>query len=366
MPSASPPSVASFLPLSGVIAGQLQIQGRTNHSGITIQVAGLSTTTEADGRFSLAGVPAGSQFVEASLHGYLGVRATMCPVLAGETTTLSPVSLLGGDLNQDATINIFDLVALGAAFSQCPPPDPLMDYIPDGCINIFDLVILGANYSLSGPLVWTAATWSTPTPTMSPVSTATPTATPTVTATEVPADRALVARVVDGDTVELANGRRLRYVGMDTPELYSGPECYAVEATQRNRELVEGRWVRLEKDVRETDRYDRLLRYVWVDLGRGEFMVNGQLLLEGHAQVATYPPDVRYVDWFLELQRQAREAGRGLWSACVAPTATPTSSDALGLHQRRAGRRAHRGAALRGVPDRARAQFGAARLSELP
>ena len=66
----------------------------------------------------------------------------------------------------------------------------------------------------------------------------------------------------------------------------------------------------LEKDVSETDRYGRLLRYVYVD----DAMVNAVLVQEGYAQVSTYPPDVRYVDDFLALQRDAMDVGRGLWS----------------------------------------------------
>jgi len=179
---------------------------------------------------------------------------------------------------------------------------------------------------------------STPTGTCTPTATRTPkptqTSTPTyaetptwtVTATLTPTDQALCVRVIDGDTIELSTGQHLRYIGIDTPEM-TGPECYAVEATAKNRELAEGRMVRLEKDVSETDRYDRLLRYVWVNMPQGEMMVNAQLLVEGYAQVVTYPPDVRYVDWFLQLQREAREAGRGLWSACVTPTPTATATE---------------------------------------
>jgi len=74
---------------------------------------------------------------------------------------------------------------------------------------------------------------------------------------------------------------------------------------------VEGKVVRLEKDVSETDKYGRLLRYVWV----GDLFVNAELVRLGYAQVATYPPDVKYQDIFLKLQREARETGRGLWAS---------------------------------------------------
>ncbi|MCB0163783.1 MAG: thermonuclease family protein, partial [Anaerolineae bacterium] len=81
------------------------------------------------------------------------------------------------------------------------------------------------------------------------------------------------------------------------------------EATEANRHLVESQTVTLEKDVSETDRYGRLLRYVYV----GPVMVQEELLRQGLAQVSTYPPDVKYVDRFLAVQQVAQAAGAGLW-----------------------------------------------------
>lgn len=147
-------------------------------------------------------------------------------------------------------------------------------------------------------------------------------ATPTPTATATPSDRFLVIRVIDGDTVELSDGRRVRYIGMDTPET---GDCYAWEATQKNRELVLNKWVRLVKDVSEADRYGRLLRYVYV----GEAFVNAELVREGYAFAYTYPPDVAHADLFVQLQREAAEAGRGLWGACVTVTPTATHSPTM-------------------------------------
>jgi len=132
---------------------------------------------------------------------------------------------------------------------------------------------------------------------------------------------AQVVNVVDGDTVDVRiAGRKLRvrYIGIDTPETVHptrGEEPYGRVASDRNKELVSGQTVYLEKDVTETDRYGRLLRYVWLADGS---MVNATLVAEGYAQVATYPPDVRYLNRFLELQREARAEGRGLWS--LSPT----------------------------------------------
>ncbi len=124
---------------------------------------------------------------------------------------------------------------------------------------------------------------------------------------------ALVTRVVDGDTIELEDGRKVRYIGVDTPETKhptKGVEPYGYEASEANRRLVLGKRVLLVKDVSETDRYDRLLRYVFLDDGT---FVNLKLVEDGYARVATFPPDVKYADLFLEAERKAREEGRGLW-----------------------------------------------------
>jgi len=120
----------------------------------------------------------------------------------------------------------------------------------------------------------------------------------------------LVSRVIDGDTIELNSGERVRYIGINTPEITLGKnECFGAEASKENKKLVEGKYVLLERDVSETDKYDRLLRYVWL----GDVMVNQYLVAHGYAQVATYPPDVKYQKNFLEAQKIARESKIGLW-----------------------------------------------------
>ena len=75
-------------------------------------------------------------------------------------------------------------------------------------------------------------------------------------------EQALVIRVIDGDTIELQDGSRVRYLGIDTPET---DEYYYTEATAKNRELVEGKIVELQSGKRDQDKYDRLLRYVYVN-----------------------------------------------------------------------------------------------------
>ena len=118
-----------------------------------------------------------------------------------------------------------------------------------------------------------------------------------------------VVRVIDGDTIEIAGGAHVRYIGMDTPETYPKVEFYGPEAKAKNIELVEGKLVTLEKDVSETDKYGRLLRYVYV----GDVFVNGELVRLGYAEAVSYPPDTRY-QWQLEqLEKEAKAAKRGIW-----------------------------------------------------
>lgn len=124
-----------------------------------------------------------------------------------------------------------------------------------------------------------------------------------------------VVKVIDGDTITLENGEVVRYIGIDTPETThpSKPvQCFGKEASEKNKELVEGKMVRIEKDVSERDKYNRLLRYVWV----GEIFVNDYLVREGYAYALTYPPDVKYADQFLKAQQEAREQNKGLWAGC--------------------------------------------------
>jgi len=140
---------------------------------------------------------------------------------------------------------------------------------------------------------------------------------------------ARVTRVVDGDTIEIVIMERVegpgageaqlgvehdvRLIGIDTPESVkrgSPVECFGREASAAAKALLEGEEVRLVKDVEEADRYQRLLRYVYI----GDELANARLVVNGYASAYTYPPNVRHADLFVQLEREAREAERGLWS----------------------------------------------------
>ncbi len=129
-----------------------------------------------------------------------------------------------------------------------------------------------------------------------------------------------VVKVIDGDTIELSNGERVRYIGIDTPEIdYKNKktQCFAKKAKEENKKLVLSKQVRLEKDVSDKDKYGRLLRYVFVkDKKGGEIFVNLYLIKHGYALIATYPPDVKYYSLFLKAQQEARKEKRGLWKEC--------------------------------------------------
>jgi len=125
----------------------------------------------------------------------------------------------------------------------------------------------------------------------------------------------LVVRVIDGDTVELENGERVRYLGIDTPETVHPDkpvECYGPEASERNKLLVEGKRVRLLRDGPDRDSYDRLLRYVFV----GGTFVNGDLVWGGYAYARSYGDVQLLYQTLVQLERSAREGGRGLWKSC--------------------------------------------------
>ena len=136
----------------------------------------------------------------------------------------------------------------------------------------------------------------------------------------------LVTRVVDGDTLVLETGEKVRLIGIDTPEMHVSNKLYrdaqrtsqdittiqklGRRAYEFTKNLVEGKRVSLEFDVAKYDKYDRLLAYVYLKDGT---FVNAEIVKQGYASLMTYPPDVKYADLFLKLYQEARENKRGLW-----------------------------------------------------
>jgi len=131
-----------------------------------------------------------------------------------------------------------------------------------------------------------------------------------------------VSRVVDGDTIELSDGSKVRLIGVNTPESTTRHEEYGKEASNYTSTKLTGKKVWLQKDVSETDRYGRLLRVVWLAIPSNVMdeneirtkMFNADLVLNGYAEPSTYQPDVKYSDYFVKFAREARDKNTGLWA----------------------------------------------------
>lgn len=136
----------------------------------------------------------------------------------------------------------------------------------------------------------------------------------------------LVKRAVDGDTLELESGEKVRLIGIDTPEMHESNKLYrdaersrqSIQAIQKlgrqsydfTKELVEGERVSLEFDVERYDKYKRLLAYAYLKDGT---FVNAEIVKQGYASLLTFPPNIKYADLFLSLYQEARDNHRGLW-----------------------------------------------------
>ena len=199
-------------------------------------------------------------------------------------------------------------------------------------IFIFYYLVTGKTPPKEFGQVESIMTSITPTP---EVSTITPFITPvivsdtpvsSVTVTKLERISAKVTKIVDGDTIKIETGETVRFIGIDTPETVDPRkpvQCFAREATFATSALLLGKNVELEVDISKTDRYGRLLRYIWI----GDTLINETLVREGFAYSTSYPPDIKYQARFHEAQKLAQNERKGLWSDICQPTVTviPTS-----------------------------------------
>jgi micrococcal nuclease len=136
--------------------------------------------------------------------------------------------------------------------------------------------------------------------------------------------KAYVSRIVDGDTIEViidSNKYKVRFIGIDCPEYTSKIEYYGKESTEYTTSILNNTYVFLEKDVSETDKYGRLLRYVWLEVPKSNSndeiktkMFNAILVINGYASDVTYPPDIKYSLKFNSFAADARNSNMGLWN----------------------------------------------------
>jgi hypothetical protein len=141
----------------GGVAGKAYLQGRSDHSGVTITIGetGKQGGSVANGSYAVADVPPGTYVVTATMPCYLYARIENVAVEEDTITTLPDVTLLSGDAKSDGVVNIFDLVIVGSNYTKSVPPgDPRADINGDGRVNIFDLVLVGTNYTKTAPGPW--------------------------------------------------------------------------------------------------------------------------------------------------------------------------------------------------------------------
>ncbi|MGB8954444.1 MAG: thermonuclease family protein [Tumebacillaceae bacterium] len=165
---------------------------------------------------------------------------------------------------------------------------------------------------------------------------ATPAASTASTAVPVVQGRwAVVAKVVDGDTIELDNGEKVRLIGVNTPETVASNtpvQPYGQEASAFTKSHLEGKKVLIQTDLEEKDQYGRTLAYVFIEEPKSQediqkYMFNATLLRDGYAQLMTIQPNVKYQDTFVGLQRVARESNKGLWALGLYKDSSTSTND---------------------------------------
>ena len=139
--------------------------------------------------------------------------------------------------------------------------------------------------------------------------------------------KAKVTKVIDGDTIKVdIDGKvyKVRFIGINCPEIGENEEFFGKEAYEFTKEKLHGREIFLQKDVSETDKYGRLLRYVWLEKPKDlnnpskdeirDFSINGILVREGYAKANYYPPDTSYTKFLKEIEKQAKKENLSMWN----------------------------------------------------
>lgn len=128
-----------------------------------------------------------------------------------------------------------------------------------------------------------------------------------------------VTRVIDGDTFEIEGKIKVRYIGINTPEIYhdttgkkTGEQCFANESFLENKKLIEGKIVTLFRDISDRDKYGRLLRYAYID----DIFINEYLISNGYAKVMIIKPDIKHSLEFKQSEKKAKENNLGIWKKC--------------------------------------------------
>lgn len=138
-------------------------------------------------------------------------------------------------------------------------------------------------------------------------------------------EKVKVSKVVDGDTIELRDGRKVRYLNIDTPEskkVNTPVQCYALDAYQFNKSKIENREIWILPDKEDEDRYGRSLRFIFLseaDTNSIEKSLNAELVKLGYARTSIYKPNNTYQDIFYKLQKEAENQKVGLWGKCNKP-----------------------------------------------
>lgn len=139
--------------------------------------------------------------------------------------------------------------------------------------------------------------------------------------------KAKVTKVIDGDTIKVdIDGKvyKVRFIGINCPEIGQNEEFFGKEAYEFSKEKLDDREIFLQKDVSETDKYGRLLRYVWLEKPKDlnnptkdeirDFSINGILVREGYAKANYYPPDTSYTKFLKEIEKQAKKENLSMWN----------------------------------------------------